>query len=82
MLQPPYQRTQNYKYSGHTNLVVNEDRVMTIEKAREAYYPDNEGIPVIRFWFGGKDFHDWYFDKGKETERDSCYLELMVKLRK
>jgi hypothetical protein len=77
MLVPPKERTYNHKYKNHTNPPVNADRVLTMEAARQAYYPDNEGIPIIRFWFGGKDYAEWYFDKGEENSRDKSLKALL-----
>ncbi len=80
MLRPPKERTASRKYGDHTNSAVNAARVLTIEKSRMAYYPDNGGIPTIRFWFGGKDDHHWYFDHGEEERRDQCYRDTMAAL--
>lgn len=75
---PPHENVSITKYSNHTNSSVNLDKVLLIKKTREAYYPDNEGIPAIQFWFGGNDYHLWYFDKGRESSRDIIYDELIA----
>lgn len=69
------------KYKNHKNLPVNAERILTISAAREAWYPDNEGIPVIRFWFGDKDYHDWFFEKGFEEIRDRVIESLLSRRR-
>jgi len=76
IVRPPKERSSYSKYSAHTNEAVNLDLVLTVTKAREAYYPDNEGIPVIRFWFGDKNYHQWYFDRGEESQIDN-WLRLL-----
>jgi hypothetical protein len=73
---PPHERVDSYKYKDHVNRAINRDKILSVHKTREHYYPDNEGIPVLRFWFGGKDYHDWYFDKGQENKRDALYRTL------
>jgi hypothetical protein len=77
IIKPPKERTSAPKYSAHTNRPVNYDKVLTVCAGREAYYPDNEGIPVIEFWFGGENKHQWYFDKGEDKLRDKLLAQLL-----
>ena len=77
MLIPPHSNINNSRYGQHQNAPVNIDKVLTITKSREHYYPDNDGIPVIFFWFGDNNKHQWFFDKGQENLRDKTYNQII-----
>lgn len=77
LIKPPKEHTQIPKYTDHTNEVINLDKIWSFKKSRETYYPDNEGIPTIRFWFGQDGFHSWFFDKNEETLRDDTYNSIV-----
>lgn len=78
-IQPPYKNTKNHKYKDHTNCIINLDNVTAIESAREAYYPDNEGIPSIRFHTVGEQ-QIWYFDREDEKLRDTTIKKLCTEI--
>jgi hypothetical protein len=67
-ISPPKERTSMPKYRDHTNEPVNLSTVTKVCASRERYYPDDEGIPVVKFTFVGGGNHLWYFDKGEEGE--------------
>ncbi len=66
-MRPPKLSTDIPKYAHHVNADVNLDNVTSFKKGREAYYPDNEGIPTIEFTFIGGGTVVWYFDRGDES---------------
>lgn len=73
---PPHEHIDNHKYKDHTNRTINRELVISMERSRQHYYPDNEGIPTIIFWFGEKTKEIWYFDKGSEAFRDKVFIDL------
>lgn len=74
MVKPPYLHTTIPKYRCHLNPIINLDQVCRITKWRESWYPDNEGIPAIRFFFASRnDDCDWYFDQWDEKLRNEVF---------
>lgn len=67
---------KNQKYGPRDNSPVNMSVIERIEKSRERYYPDNEGIPAIRFYRDGKIVYSWFFEKSEEKLRDSVFERL------
>lgn len=79
LLYPENKNVANHMYKDHVNKVVNLNNVTTASVKREAYYPDNEGIPVVRFDFIDGSSHDWYFDKGQEKQAETTLNSFMNK---
>jgi hypothetical protein len=70
-------KLNNAKYGPRENSPVNLSVIERIEKGRERYYPDNEGIPAIIFYRDGKNVYQWMFDKGEEQLRDKCFNRII-----
>lgn len=67
---------ENHKYGPRDNDPVNMDVIERFSKSREHYYPDNEGIPVIKFYRNGKEVYQWMFEKREEKLRDEIFDDL------
>lgn len=67
---------KNHKYGPRDNSPVNLGVIERFSKSREHYYPDNEGIPVIKFYREGKEVYQWFFEKEEEKLRDEVFNDL------
>ena len=74
-IEPNIEKVRNHRYSSHENKAINIYGVMSISKSHINHYPDNKGIPTLRFWFNENMSEDWYFDT--EEERDRVYKKIL-----
>jgi hypothetical protein len=63
-----------YKGYKHHNSPINIELVTQVEKMREAYYPDNEGTPAIKFHGIEK---TWTYSKSQTKKRDEDYERII-----
>ena len=77
---PEKEHLKCQRYGPRNNDAVNMDVIERVAKSRESYYPDNEGIPVIKFYRDNKCVYMWFFDKREEKIRDAVYARLTTKV--
>ena len=65
------------KYRNDTlrNITIHKNHIVSIDIGRYARYPDNSGIPTIRFVMLNNNIIEWYFDN--EKKRDDCYQSIL-----
>lgn len=59
------------------NKAINLSMCTSIKKSRLHWYPDNSGIPSIKFFYNENDYNEWAFGWHQEKDRDAIY-ELIV----
>lgn len=67
----PHTESIGGRYGSHKNLAVNLDLCRAIEKDKLKWYPDNDGVPSIKF-IGCK--AEWIFQSMEE--RDEAYEKI------
>lgn len=67
---------ENTEYKGYKmhNSPVNIELVTQVQKIQEAYYPDNEGTPAIKFHGIDK---KWVYAKNQGKQRDLDYENIV-----
>lgn len=64
---------ENVKYRSNvvTNKPVNLNHCISIEKVKFNWYPDNEGLPAIKFHGCGQ---EWVYPTVKERDADFLFI--------
>lgn len=67
-------------YRGHLlkNDPINIGNVNQISKDRLHFYPDNDGIPTIRFKMNGGEDLIWHYNKKDERIRNEDFQKIVL----
>jgi hypothetical protein len=71
--------TIQYRTYTITNHPININLIVRIRKAKEAYYPDNTGIPAIEFDTEQKTDRQLKWCYNKQQDRDEDYERILKK---